>query len=210
MNIARRCQLNRVNIPRSSPSALRSPLTRHPLGSPKRWFVLVAAGAAAITSAILGEGLLVYGKEWGFLVAEPAGWHGDTERMAEKYHVNIVFVPEASASRTADVTIRVVVGKKSDENIAEDLSADMAEYRRKYPAVTFSELKVDHPRYPLVAKLFAVRGEFAEYVTYLNPGKEFPYILSVAMSKMKDEATSEELEAYRQVLRSLVFSRKAA
>jgi hypothetical protein len=33
MNIARRCQLNRVNIPRSSPSAHRSPLTRYPLGS---------------------------------------------------------------------------------------------------------------------------------------------------------------------------------
>jgi len=188
----------------------RSPLTRHPLGSPNRRFVAVAVCAVLAVSLVFGDGLLVYGKDWGFMVAEPRGWHGDTGQLAARYQTNIVFVPEAAASRKADVTIRVRVNKKADEEIAKDMEVDMAEYKRQYPAVTFSELKVEHPKYPLVSQLFAVRGEFAEYVTYLNPGKEYPFILSVALSKAKDEASPDELAAYREVVASLVFSHKAA
>ena len=201
-----RVQRTRVLLPAV---ARRSPLKRRPLGSPNR-LLAVSLSVALTATSLLGEGLLVYGKDWSFLVTEPTGWHGDARQLAAKYETNIVFVPDTHASRKEDVTIRVRVNKKTDEDISQDLEADMAGYRRKFSAISFSELSVEHPSYPLVAKLFAVRGHFAEYVTYLNPGKEYPYILSVALSTVKDQATPEEFAAYREVVRSLQFTRKTA
>jgi hypothetical protein len=170
---------------------------------------LIAAFAVAVIAATArADGLIVYGDKWAFALAEPNGWHGDTE-AARRYHVNIVFFPEDPSSRAADVTIRVRVNGKTDEDIAGDLAADMDEYRGKFPKVTFTELAVSHPRYQVVSKLMSVPGEFSEYVVYLNPGKGYPYVLSVAMSKAKVAASAEELVAFRKVLASLQFMRKA-
>jgi hypothetical protein len=158
----------------------------------------------------LGDGLVVYGDGWAFMVSEPPGWHGDTE-AASQYQVNIVFFPDAGHSKQTDVTIRVRVNQKGDDEaieLREEMKADMAEYRSKYPKVEFSDLDLRHRKYPLVAKLFLVRGEFFEYVAYVNPGKEYSYLFSVAMS-CGEPATADEMAAYQKVLRSIVFMHKA-
>ena len=157
----------------------------------------------------IGDGLVVYGDAWAFMVSEPKGWHGDTGQVAQEYQVNIVFVPENAASRQADVTIRVRVNGKADESVADDLRADMDEYRTKYSKVKFADLKVDHPRYPLASKLFFVPGEFFEYVAYVNPGKGYSQVFSVALSKANEAATPTELAAYQKVLGSVMFMHKA-
>jgi hypothetical protein len=200
----------RMQRTRSSPSALRSPLMRCPLGRLKLLLVLGAILLVAPLAADGDGGMMVYGSDWGLLISEPAGWHGDTEEVAKKYRVSVVFLPQAAESRKADVTIRVRVGKKTDDNIAGDLTADMDGYKKEYPKVEFSELSDIDSRYPVVAKMFFVRGEFYEYVAYLNPGKEYPHILSVALSKAKEAATPSEMAAYQKVIQSLIFTRRKA
>ena len=54
MTSAMTCQPNRANIPRSSASPLRSPLTRHPLGRTIAVRLFVAAGASWLFAAALG------------------------------------------------------------------------------------------------------------------------------------------------------------
>jgi hypothetical protein len=187
---------------------LRSPLNAISLGRLKLVKGAVALTIAVAASTARADGLIVYGDKWAFSVVEPKEWHGDIQ-LAERYQVNIVFLPEQASSKAADVTIRIRVNSKTDEEISKDLAADMEEYRAKYPKVTFTDLAVSHARYPVVSKLMSVRNEFFEYVAYLNPGKEYPYVLSVAMSKARVAASTEELAAFRKVLASLQFMRKA-
>jgi len=189
-----------------TPSA---PLMRKPLGRLKARLLALAIAGVALSIQARADGLVVYGQDWAFTVAEPTGWHGDTADSAARYQVNIVFLPDDSQSKRADVTIRVRVNKKADELIAADLEADMNEYRAKFKKIRFADLKVHHPSYPLVSKLFFVPGEFFEYVAYVNPGKEYPYDFSVALSKANDPASPAELAAYQKVLQSVMFMHKA-
>ena len=146
--------------------------------------------------------LTVYGDGFAFSVQEPAGWHGDIDSAAN-YSANIVFTgPGYDSSSPYDV-IRVCVNAKLDENTSADLEYDMKQYSDQNPDITFDTLRVDHPRYKCYAKIFYVENDFYEYVTYLNPGKKFSYILSVSLSTKDTSATEQELSAYRTVVSSL-------
>lgn len=188
-------------------TGLRSPLNAMLLPCLKFVTVVAVLTVAMIGAVARADGLIVYGDKWAFSVAEPTGWHGDIQ-LAVHFQANIVFLPEDVQSKAANVTIRVRVNYKTDEDLAKDLRADMEEYRAKFPEVIFTDLALSHPSYLLVSKLMSVPNEFFEYVAYVNPGKEYPYVLSVAMSKTKDPASSEELLAFRKVLDSLRFMRK--
>lgn len=148
--------------------------------------------------------LIVYGEGFAFGVREPDGWHGDTDELARKYHVNVVFSP-ASGSGEDDVTIRVRLNKKVDENTIEDLNYDLKGYREEFPAAQFQDLSVAHAEFKTFSKLVFIPGKFYEYIAYLNPGAGRPFIFSVAMSAGKKPATDEELKAYQAVLGSLVW-----
>jgi len=87
--------------------------------------------------------LVVYGEGFCFGVKEPDGWRGDTDKVASKYQVNVVFLPsELSAGN--DLTIRVRVNRKVDENTIEDLNYDLQGYRKDYPSAQFSDLNITH------------------------------------------------------------------
>jgi hypothetical protein len=188
--------------------SLGSPLNAQPLGRLVLLLILVSIQFVAV-GLEAGDGLIVHGSDWAFTVAEPQGWHGDIAAAAQ-YQANLVLFPESRKSKKSDVTIRIRVNEKTDESIDEDLRADMDEYRTKFSgSIQFAELDVQHPSYPLVAKTFYVPHEFFEYVAYANPGKEYPYVLSIAMSKAKKGASSDEMAAYSKVLNSIRFMRKA-
>jgi hypothetical protein len=148
--------------------------------------------------------LIVYGEDFSFGVKEPDGWQGDTDAIARKYHVNVVFSP-VGGSGDDDATIRVRVNKKVDENTVEDLNYDMGGYKKDFPNAQFQDLNVAHAEYKTFPMLVFVANQFYEYVAYLNPGPGRPFILSVAMSTHKTPATDEELKAYESVLKSLVW-----
>ena len=147
--------------------------------------------------------LLISGDGFSFMVQEPPGWTGDTDR-ARQYGVSVVFFPSAAASKAADVTIRVRVDEKAHENLAEDLKADLNGLRQRYPEMKSDELDVKHPAYATFPKLFYQPGSFFEYVAYLNPGPQFPFSLAVAMSKAKSAASPGELAAFENVVKSIV------
>jgi len=147
--------------------------------------------------------LIVYGKDFAFIVKEPDGWRGDTGARASKYHVNVVFLSDGKASRKQDVTIRVSVNTKTDENTVEDLNYDMQQYKKEFPAAQFSDLDMTHPEYKTFARTVFVPNVFWEYVAYLNPGPGKPRIFSVAMSKKDLPASDGELKAYKAILNSV-------
>lgn len=147
--------------------------------------------------------LIVYGEDFSFAVKEPNGWRGDTGQIADKYQVNVVFLPSLEESRKDDVTIRVRASEKVDENTIEDLNYDMQEYKNKYPRAQFVNLDVAHREYKTFARSVFVPNQFYEYVAYLNPGPGKSLMFSVAMSKMNAPATDDELKAYKSVLESV-------
>jgi hypothetical protein len=165
--------------------------------------VLTSVAALAAQENPKLDRLIVYGKDFAFSVKEPAGWHGDTAELARKYDVNVVFVPSTEDSVKHNVTIRVRVNDKEDENTIEDLNYDMQQYKKEFPQARFQSLAVNHPEYKTFAKVVYVTDHFFEYVAYLNPGSGKPIIFSVAMSKQKAPATSGELEAHASVLKSV-------
>src|ERR1700712_5843070 len=87
-------------------------------------FAHALPGAAQKKAEPQGSALLISGEGFSFMVQEPPGWTGDTDR-ARQYGVSVVFFPTLPASKAADVTIRVRVDEKSHENLAEDLAADL-------------------------------------------------------------------------------------
>jgi hypothetical protein len=130
------------------------------------------------------DSLFVYGQGFVFSVKEPEGWIGDTIN-AEKLSANIIFYPASQKLDKAQTIIRVLIAKKTDENIAEDLASDMKGYRDQYPNVLFQDISISHPKYQVLPKLFTVQGNFYEYVAYMNPEPAKKLMFSVSMNKQK-------------------------
>jgi hypothetical protein len=149
--------------------------------------------------------LMVYGSDFAFGVKEPKGWHGDTGEIATAHHVNIVFVPMGAALDGKEITIRVRVNSKVDENTIEDLKYDMVQYKKDYPKAQFSDLSMTHAEYKTFAKLVYIPGQFYEYVAYVNSGTQSKFTFSIAMSKKITEATPDEMNAFDTVLQSLIW-----
>ena len=163
---------------------------------------LAAAARGAAPKKPEPTALLISGEGFSFMVQEPPGWTGDTDR-ARQYGVSAVFFPSLAASKAADVTIRIRVDEKSHENLAEDLAADLKGLRQQYPEIQFRDLEIKHPGYATFPRLFYQTGSFFEYVAYLNPGPQYPFSLEVAMSKAKSAASPGELAAFESVLKSI-------
>jgi hypothetical protein len=151
------------------------------------------------------HGLIIHGEGFVFLAREPNAWDTDTGDVARKYGANAVFFPRAQTSRSHHVTIRVRLNSKTTEDPKEDMASDVNQYKKEYPATQFGNLEVKHPQYPTSAKLFYMPHDFYEYVAYLNPGRQWNFTFSVAMSKEKEPATQDEIAAFSHVLRSLQF-----
>jgi hypothetical protein len=151
--------------------------------------------------------LIVYGNRFMFGVREPEGWQGDTER-ASSFYMNILIYPREHRppARPSDLdgVIRIRVNEKVNEYTEQDLAADMAGYSKRFPKVQFTDVEVSHPLYKCLPKLFSVEGQFYEYVVYVNPGEQFWYIFSLALSTGKKPASDSELDTLRMVTASLV------
>jgi len=172
--------------------------------------VLLACGRVESQSKPKMDNLIVYGEGFSFAVKEPDGWRADTGEIASQYHVNVIFSPLQEASLKHNVSIRVRVSKKQDENTIEDLNYDMQQYKKQFPAAQFSDLTITHPEYKTFARRVFLPDKFHEYVAYLNPGPGKPFVFSVAMSRQDAPATEDELRAYELVLKSVQWMTSSA
>jgi len=166
------------------------------------WLLAGTLGHAQTSQKL--NNLIVYGDGFAFAVKEPEGWHGDTDKIAAKYQVNVVFQSPMEPA-AGDVTIRVRVNSKVDENTIEDLNYDMDGYKKQFSNVQFSNLSVVHPQYETFARTVFIPKKFYEYVAYLNPGPGKRVVLSVAMSKKGDPANDGEMKAFETVLKSVAW-----
>ncbi len=148
--------------------------------------------------------LVVYGDDFMFVVKEPKGWQGDIDN-APKLSAGVVLYREQETFEKNSALIVVRMARKVDENTAEDLAHEMREFRKLYPDAEFGDLRVKHPSYASFSKVFAIPKSRYEYVCFLNPGKEVPYLFSIAMNTGKRKASKEELQTFRDVVRSLEF-----
>lgn len=144
--------------------------------------------------------IVAYGQDFSLLAKEPSGWKADV-KPAERYEANLVFRGKGRKNGNPFVAVRV--NSKTDEQIEKDLKADMNIYRKSFPSVRFDDLDMRHPYYKSASRLFYVNGDFYEYVCYLNPGKQSPFLLSVSMSKSKQPASPGELQAFTRIVASL-------
>ena len=97
---------------------------------------MLAAAAGWAQPGEKPNNLLVFGHGFAFGVEEPEGWHGDTDEIAKKYQVNVVFQSPNEPAKN-DVTIRVRVNNKVDENTIEDLNYDMDGYKKNFSNVQY-------------------------------------------------------------------------
>ena len=162
---------------------------------------LVLIGVAA-QAADKPDSLLIHGDNFTISAKEPQGWKGDSANAVFS-RVNLVFYRTSENIQNTKTLIRVLVTKKTDENTAEDLNYDMEGYRKQYPGIQFKDVRVKHPEYRAYAKLFYIENGFHEYVTYLNPGKKYPYLIAVSMTIQKTKASKEDLQAYSFVVKSV-------
>ena len=170
------------------------------------FFIFITTFAVANEKAPL-DSLMVYGEGFAFGVKEPKGWVGDIQNSS-KFHANIIFYKKSKTAENAKALIRILVAGKADENTKADLEYDMEGYKSKYSKVKFKDIDISHPTYKTFPKLFFVPNTFFEYVVYINPGKGIPQLYSVSMNKQKEEATKEELEAFRNIVSSILMISK--
>jgi hypothetical protein len=173
----------------------------------KRLLLLMAA-TSALAVTLLGEhklnGLLVNGDGFLFGVKEPDGWFEDTDNAA-RLRANIVFYRDKETFPTSTTIIYVQLSAKTDDDMTKDIEADMKAYSRRYPTIIFKDFPNAAPSETRASKLFTVPGEFAEYVSYINPGKDKLRKFAVAMNIAKREATDAELRTYEEIIKSLVL-----
>ncbi len=148
--------------------------------------------------------LVVYGDDFMFVVKEPKGWLGDVEN-APKISAGVVLYREKETFERKTAFIAVRMSRKVDENTAEDLAHEMREFRTLYPDVEYGPLSAKHPSYASFSKVFSIPKSRYEYVTFLNPGPSVPYLFSVVLNTGKRKASKQELQVYRDVVRSLEF-----
>ncbi|MDH4164451.1 MAG: hypothetical protein OEW15_17445 [Nitrospirota bacterium] len=148
--------------------------------------------------------LVVFSDDLIFSVKEPEGWTGDIEN-APKLSAGVVLYRSSETIEKHTTLIAIRISRKVDENTAEDLAHDMQQYRSLYPDVEFLTLKTPHPSYRTYAKLFAIKNSSYQYVSYVNPGRESPYLFIVTMGSLKKKAAEADLKAFQQIVGTLDF-----
>ncbi len=146
--------------------------------------------------------LVVFSDDFMFSVKEPKDWTADIEN-APKLSAGVIFYLEKESFENRSLTISIRVSKKVDEDTAKDLEHDKEQFRTLYPDVEFLPLKAPRKGYKTFAQLFAIKNSSYHYVCYVNPGKASPYLLVVFMEKPKKKATAVELQAFRDIVRTL-------
>ncbi len=148
--------------------------------------------------------LVVFSDDLMFSVKEPAGWIGDIEK-APHVQAAVAFYREGESFDESSALIAVRVSTKVDENTKEDLAHDMQGFRESYPDAVFRDLTVKHASYKSFSKVFEIPDRRHEYVTFLNPGRKVPYLFTVVLNTGQREAEDDELQAYREVVRTLEY-----
>lgn len=148
------------------------------------------------------DALIVYGEGFSFKVKEPKNWIGDIDNAA-KYYSNIIFYESSEKLKEGGALIQVIAYTRHNENTLEDLKYDLETYKNDYPNIQFKEFEVEHEDYECFSKIAYLKDDFYQYITYINPGKEYKNCISIVMNLAKRDANKEEIKAYNKIIESL-------
>ena len=82
----------------------------------------------------------------------------------------------------------------------------VATYKNEYKNLLKEQsLIIEHKDYKCFATLVFVPDKFYQYIVYLNPGKKFKNGISAAMHISDRPATEDELQAFREIIASLIM-----
>ncbi|MBX7240771.1 MAG: hypothetical protein K1X92_03410 [Bacteroidia bacterium] len=135
-------------------------------------------------------------------VKEPSNWVGDMIKAPEYYSVAMFYQNEKSF-KSGGAVIKVTVYKKTDENTLADLEYDWKRFKKENSKGKQKDIFIPHSDYASFGKMAYVNKNIYEYITYLNPGREFETGVLVRMEIRNREATKAEWMIYEETVRSI-------
>jgi hypothetical protein len=138
-------------------------------------------------------------------IKEPENWVGDLVKAGEMY-ANVLFYQSEKSFKSGGVLIKVIVYTKQDENTLADLDYQIKTFKKEYKNAKIEDFTIKHSEYPCFSNLLFVKKKRYEYITYVNPGREYKAGVLITMRTKKRPANIQEMRIYDEIIRSLHVS----
>ncbi|MDR3680668.1 MAG: hypothetical protein P4L41_11945 [Flavipsychrobacter sp.] len=148
------------------------------------------------------KNVVITGNGFIFALKEPAGWECNT-KTAEQYQANAILYANEDSIKSGGALVQLAVFLKQDEFTDKDLEENISSYRNEYSNLKEADTDIKHPTYRSYGKLEYVPSDFYQYIVFINPGQQYKYGFSVAMNIYKRPATTEELDAFKEIVSTL-------
>lgn len=141
----------------------------------------------AFSGTVLAQDALwVYGKDWSFMVSEPAGWTGITSDV-NKYQVNLYFPMAGYDINSSPVLMYVRVLEKNGNTVKKSLEFDMLDYSQRKKRIEFLEFPVGTLNYDYASKKYLINQDQVDYLCYIDPAPASPYYVIMILTGPKGE-----------------------
>ena len=137
--------------------------------------------------------LLIYGQGWMFGVIEPKGWLCHTED-AYRYQVNAYFCIGKKNYKKSPAIMHISVYDKGGDSIQQSISFDIENYKKHSKTLDLQEFLIEGSNYELVSKKYVIDDKTADYVCFLDPGKDSPLYLIFVLHGPKEESAKYETD----------------
>lgn len=149
------------------------------------------------------KGMLIYGKNFSFLVSEPDGWKGYTSD-AYRYRLSAYFCIGKYNFDSSPGAMYIRVLSKGDSSVEEHLKIGMNNFKRKKNKVIFEDFKVVNLKYKYASKKYLIDNKTCDYLCYLDPGKDSLVYLLFVLTAEK-EICNKYLDAFNELLKSFTW-----
>lgn len=149
------------------------------------------------------KGMLIYGKNFSFLVSEPEGWKGYTSD-AYRYGLNAYFCIGEYDFDSSPEAMYIRVLSKGDYSVEEHLKIDMNNFKKKKSKVTFEDFKVVNLGYKYASKKYIIDDKTCDYLCYILPDKDSSVYLIFVLT-VKKEVCNKYLDSFNELLKSFTW-----
>lgn len=171
----------------------------------KRYILAAALVLMAMvpTHAQDKDALLIFGQGWMFGVMEPKGWLCHTED-AYRHHVNAYFCIGKKSFKKSPAIMHISVYGKGGNSIQQSISFDIENYKKHSKTLDLQEFLIEGSNYELVSKKYIIDDKKADYVCFLDPGKDSPLYLIFVLHGPKEESAKYEKD-FVSLVKSLLW-----
>jgi hypothetical protein len=156
------------------------------------WPVLLLFLVVTVGSSQMDQ-LLIYGDGWAFNVKEPTGWRCHTED-AYRYRMNAYFCLGKKNIKKSPAIMHISVHSKGGDSIQQSISFDIEDYQKHSKTLDLQEFLIEGSDHELVSKKYVIDNKTADYVCFLDPGKDSPLYLVFVLHGPKGESAKYETD----------------